>query len=67
MKITFVIADTWTSICQKEITGDSMPAKKRIVTIELTKEQKEKLFLNCVGSSGGKDIFEEIFEVFVEN
>ena len=42
------------------------PPTKRVVTIELTPEQREALKLKWTGRSGGMDEFEQISDVFFE-
>jgi hypothetical protein len=40
---------------------------KRTIQLELTEEQLKKLNLRWVGFDGGKDVYESLAEVFMEN
>ena len=42
------------------------PPTKRVVTIELTPEQREALKLKWTGTNGGIEFFENISDVFFE-
>ena len=67
MKITFIIANTWETAMRLNFENECVPYRKRIVTIDLTPEQKEKLILRKVGVDRGQDVYEEIIECFIEN
>jgi len=66
MKLTFIIADTWGPILHAQYTGQTIPIRKRTVTIDLTSEQVNKLNLQKTGTNKGKDVFEEVEDVIVE-
>lgn len=66
MKLTVVFADTFSSEMSVVHLGESRPYKKRTVSIYLTPEQADKLKAQSVGTSNGKERFEEIFECFLE-
>lgn len=66
-RITFIIANTWETTMRMQFENQLHPYRKRTVTIELTPEQEAAIERHCVGSSrGGKDVFEDILECFVE-
>ena len=67
MRITFIIADTLTTMLRAIHEGEHSPYRKRTVTIELTESQKAQLALRKVGLSGGKPRYEEILECFEES
>ena len=66
MKINFVIADIWTSHLILQNEGEYVRYKKRVVQIELTQDQMDKLELRKVGQKGKEDIFEEIIDCFID-
>jgi hypothetical protein len=62
MRITFVLEDTW----QFQMSG-IRSTKKRTVTIELTESQLKQIDLRCVGTNAGKNMFEEITDLYIGN
>ena len=65
-KITFVLADTYSSYMRLVHENKSVPYSKRIVQIELTPEQMEKIKPKFIGKKGKEEIFEEILECWLE-
>jgi len=61
MILTAIIKDIWYT----QMTGEPSPFC-RTVQIDLTKEQQDKLQLRKVGTNAGKDVFETISTIFIE-
>lgn len=66
MKLTFIIADYESPRSDVMYGGFTSVVPKRSVTIPLTDEQVKMLEIKCVGKRDGKDIYEEIHDIFVE-
>jgi len=66
MKLTVVIADTWSTTCRLEHENEWTPYKRRTVQIELTPEQEALLELRVVGLNKGTDIYEDILQCWFE-
>jgi hypothetical protein len=66
MVITFVIGDMYGHRLDMMYTGKAPTMKKRVASIELTPEQIAKISLKKVGVDLGKDQYEEIMEIFLE-
>jgi len=65
MHLIFRQINNWITVCASEL-GCHEPPTSRIVTIELTEEQKELLTPCKVGSQGTVDIFETLEFLCVE-
>lgn len=66
MKLHFILADTLETYIAIVYEGEYIPYKKRIVTIELTDEQKEKIKPRWCGKNCGKDCYEKLIEIIPE-
>lgn len=60
MKLLFIISDFETALMTHEHLGKPMMVARRAVEIELTADQVEKLSIQKIGVSCGKDVFETI-------
>lgn len=67
MKVTFVLADTHRTYIAAVHENESVPYRRRTVTIELTAEQVQQLAPRQVGNVAGKVIFEETLTCWMEN
>jgi hypothetical protein len=66
MRITVIIANTWRTTVAVIHENQMLPYGKRSVTIELTPEQCKQLTLRKVGTDRDRDVYEEIFDCFVD-
>jgi hypothetical protein len=68
MKITFIIADTWSPVQTMIHTNVTTATPKRTVTIDLSNYETimSRINLKKVGTTKGRDVREEVLEVFVE-
>ena len=66
MKITFVLTDTFETRMRLTHENEYIPYKKRVVQIELTPMQLEKIQPRKVGFDK-KNIYEEITDCWIEN
>ncbi len=64
--LTVVMVDTQRNRVAIIHEGQSMPYSKRTVHIKLTEEQLKQLQPLCVGKEKGKDVFEELGDVWIE-
>ena len=67
MKITFILANNHAARMDVIHANFSSTPPKRSVTIDLTPEQIEKIGIKKIGTNYGKDVYEEIHDVFVES
>jgi len=66
MKLNVVMIDTFRTYIAVAYENDHLPYGRRLVQIELTPEQVEKLRPRELGSAQGKPFFEEIGQVWLE-
>ena len=66
MKLMVVILDRFRTEFALTYENQAVPYGRRIVSIELTKEQSEALRLRELGVANGQKRFEEVGEVWLE-
>ena len=66
MKLTVVMLDTQRSYLALVHENQSIPYRKRLVEIELSPEQVDKLTPRKTGSNGTKNTYEERGEIYLE-
>lgn len=66
MKIIFEIANMHAYRLDMMYAGKAPALARRVVSIELTPEQVEKLDLKKVGYDSGADVYEEIMALYLE-
>ncbi len=66
MKLHFILADTHRTYVAVVHENEYVPYRKRIVTIELTPEQMEKIKPRKIGEMQGKEVYEELLDVILE-
>ena len=64
--LTVVFADTLRTETAIIHEGQSFPYRFRTVQIELTKEQRESLSPKLLGVSGKMNVYEELFNSWIE-
>jgi len=67
LKVTFMLRDTHETYVRLVNEGETVPHKRRVVTITLTPEQMGLLRHRRVGSDKGQPVYEEITECWIEN
>lgn len=66
MKLSVLILDRWRTTVAIIHENSYVPYGRRVVQIELTPDQIEKIKLRSVGVDRGKDCFEEYGDVWIE-
>jgi hypothetical protein len=66
MRLTVIIADTWSTTMRLQHENECIPYRRRTVHLDLTPEQCSALDLRIVGRTGIKDVYEEILQCWLE-
>lgn len=67
MRLHVVMLDTWRTQMAILYENETVPYGRRAVVVELTEEQAKTLSRRCVGVNGGRDVYEDIGDVCLED
>ncbi len=62
-----VMENRWESRLVLQHENQSVPYTKRLVTLTLTPEQEEAIRPRRIGTEGGREVFEDIREAWIES